>query len=127
MGSIVAISSIASKVVGAGGSSAAYEVSKAGLTQLIKGIAVEYASYGIRANVISPGTILTTLGDNELKLTKEVYNSKRKSYRNVLKPRPIERVGTAEEIAAAVSFLMGPSSEFTTGANIVIDGGYSLI
>ena len=76
---------------------------------------VEGAPYGIRANVISPGIIVTPGTKGHLE-----HPEIRKS---LLKPIPLGRFGEAEEIAAVALFLASDEASYITGANIMVDGG----
>lgn len=127
IGSIVTISSIAAKIIGAGGSSAAYEVSKAGLSHLTKGLAVEYAKFGVRANSILPGKITTRLGEHEKELVENVFTSERTLFRLKEKKNLLNRPGTPREVASLVSWLCSEDASFCTGSDFIIDGGYVLI
>jgi len=112
-GSIIIVSSIA----GLHGSSmlGAYAISKAADSQLARNIAVEYGRNNIRANCISPGLIKTdfsrTLWENEAILKSATDGS------------ALKRIGMPDEIAGAAVFLASDAGTFTTGQNIVIDGG----
>ncbi len=112
-GSIIIVSSIA----GLHGSSmlGAYAISKAADSQLARNIAVEYGRNNIRANCISPGLIKTdfsrTLWENEAILKSATNGS------------ALKRIGMPDEIAGAAVFLASDAGTFTTGQNIVIDGG----
>ncbi|MGY9025536.1 MAG: SDR family NAD(P)-dependent oxidoreductase [Candidatus Pelagibacterales bacterium] len=112
-GSIIIISSIA----GLHGSSllGAYAISKAADSQLARNISVEHGPHGIRANCISPGLIKTdfarALWENESILKTHTSKS------------ALKRIGLPDEIAGAVIFLASEAGSFTTGQNIVIDGG----
>jgi 3-oxoacyl-[acyl-carrier protein] reductase len=74
----------------------------------------------IRANSVSPGPIFVEGGgwDNIKKANPQVYEG-------ALSQIPIGRMGTADEVAAAVVFLASPIAGFVTGANLVIDGGFT--
>lgn len=124
-GSIVVTSSIAGSVIGAGGSAASYAVSKAGLIQLARHIAVDYGSQGIRANAIQPAGIQdSNLG------THATEDRQRQTTPPALLPRPrpwlpIRRAGhPRDEYGATVAFLMSDDAGYITGAAIPVDGGY---
>lgn len=112
-GRLVYISSIA----GLRGTSALglYSVTKAGLSQLARNYAVQQGKYGITANCICPGLIDTPL--SKLLQANTVFMEKR------LGQTPLNRIGTVEEIAATALYLASPAGGFTTGQNIVVDGG----
>jgi NAD(P)-dependent dehydrogenase (short-subunit alcohol dehydrogenase family) len=115
-GSIVNIASIHGQV--AAPNSPAYTASKHGVVGLTKNIAAEYALKNIRCNAVGPGYIETALlKDN---LTKSMMDA-------VAAKAPMNRLGTAEEIAELVVFLSSEKSSFTTGSYIIADGGYTAI
>ncbi len=93
----------------------AYSAAKGGVVQLTKVAALEYASRNIRVNCICPGMIDTPM-------VQRIPPGAREQF---LVRQPISRLGTAEEIAAAAVFLAGDASAFTTGAALVVDGGFT--
>jgi len=115
-GSIVAISSISSKV-GARGLTA-YCASKGALDSAIKSMALELAPKGIRINSIAPGMIRTEIYDG----LKEIVNNP--SFEQDLKKRQIMGIGEPEDVAYAAAFLLSDASRFITGTSIIVDGGY---
>jgi 3-oxoacyl-[acyl-carrier protein] reductase len=90
---------------------------KAALVHYTQGLAHRLAPRGIRANTVSPGNTLFEGGtwDNAQKNRKEFFDE-------VLALNPTGRMGTAQEMAAAVAFLASPVSSFTSGTNLVVDG-----
>ncbi len=114
-GRIVNISSI----VGATGNpgQANYAASKAGMVGMTKSIAYEVASRGITANCVAPGFIATAMTD---KLTDE-----QKDKINV--QIPAARMGTPDEIAAAVLYLASPEAGYVTGATLHVNGGMAML
>ena len=116
-GSIVNVSSIGGVV--AFESNPAYLATKGGVIQLAKGIAMDYAKYGIRANSMCPGTIYTP-GTSWIKDHPEVME--RVESRTLLK-----RQGTSEEMAYVILFLASDESSYVTGANYIADGGWTVI
>jgi 3-oxoacyl-[acyl-carrier protein] reductase len=114
-GRIINISSI----VGATGNpgQANYAASKAGMVGMTKSIAYEVASRGITANAVAPGFIATAMTD---KLTDD-----QKSAINV--KIPAARMGTAQEIAAAVLYLASPEAGYVTGTTLHVNGGMAMI
>jgi NAD(P)-dependent dehydrogenase (short-subunit alcohol dehydrogenase family) len=115
-GSIVAISSIASKV-GARGLTA-YCASKGALESAIRSMALELAAKNIRINSIAPGMIETQIYDG----LKEIINNK--EFEVDLKKRQIMGVGNPEDVASAAAFLLSDASKLITGTSLVVDGGY---
>ncbi len=114
-GRIVNISSI----VGATGNpgQANYAASKAGMIGMGKSLAYEVASRGITVNAIAPGFIATAMTD---KLTED-----QKDKINV--QNPAARMGTPEEIAAAVVYLASPEAGYVTGATLHVNGGMAML
>lgn len=97
---------------------AAYHASKHGVLGLTSSAALEYAPRGIRINAVCPGTIATPMvtamiDKGELELSEAIAN------------QPINRLGEAEEIAAAVLWLCSPGASFVVGVALPVDGGYT--
>ena len=97
---------------------AAYGAIKAALIHFAKGVAREAAPRHLRCNVVSPGTIFFEGG--VWGVTKERAPD---FFKTMIARNPTGRMGTPEEIAAATVFLASPLSAFTTGINMVVDGG----
>ncbi len=114
-GRIVNISS----VVGATGNPGQgnYAASKAGLVGMSKSLAAEVASRGVTVNAVAPGFITTAMTD---KLTDDQKDT-------ILRNVPAGRMGTPEEIAAAVVYLASPAAGYTTGAVLHVNGGLAMI
>ncbi len=114
-GRIINISSI----VGATGNAGQvnYAASKAGMVGLTKSIAAEVASRGITANAVAPGFIATAMTD---KLTDD---QKAKINGQI----PAARMGTPEEIAAAVLYLASPEAGYVTGTTLHVNGGMAML
>ncbi len=115
-GSIVNISSILGKVGMM--KSAHYVAAKHGVIGISKVAALEYATQGIRVNVICPGFIDTLL------LTKTDFANLPEKKQHILDEHPMNRLGTPEEIAKGFLFLACDDSSFVTGSTLDIDGGY---
>jgi glucose 1-dehydrogenase len=120
-GSMLHISSVCAVTVWAG--DCAYDMSKAALNMLSDHIAVEYGSRGIVSNTLMPGVVLTALHEKVM----ETKMDRREVERALLSRHPIGRFGTVEEIADCAAFLCSGAAPFMTGANILIDGGYSRV
>lgn len=116
--SIVFVSSISGTICSfIGGSS--YSASKGALNGIIKGMALDLAPRGIRVNSILPGMVDTGIF-NESAISDEDLIVDRKRY-------PLGRYGKPEEVAYAAIYLLSDASAWTTGSNILLDGGYTLI
>jgi 3-oxoacyl-[acyl-carrier protein] reductase len=110
-GRIVNISSIVALTGNRGQSN--YAASKAGLIALTKSVAQELASRGVLANAVAPGFIET---DMTASLPEDVRES-------MLASVPVGRIGTPEDVARVVRFLVGPAASYMTGQVVVVDGG----
>lgn len=97
----------------------AYNVSKGGLISLTKSCAVDFAERGIRVNAVCPGTTFTPLVQQAL----DRSDDPTAALRDLEQVRPLGRLGTPEEIAAAIVFAASPETSYMTGAVISIDGG----
>jgi len=115
-GAIVAVSSIAGILTHRFMS--AYCASKAGLEMLVRCAADELGGLGVRVNAVRPGLVPTDLA-TPLTADQGVVD-------DYLDQMPLARLGTTEDIAAAVRWLAGPESAWVTGQCIAIDGGHSL-
>ncbi|MEQ8336527.1 MAG: SDR family oxidoreductase [Cyclobacteriaceae bacterium] len=94
-----------------------YGISKAGMIQLSKNLAVEWAPDGIRVNTVSPGFTVTPL-------TKPLF-AKQEKIDAIIQRTPMKRVAEADEMASVISFLAMDHASFVTGQNITVDGGIS--
>ena len=113
---IVTTSLAATKVEPAIG--AAYMTAKAGARHLMHTIALELAAYGITANAIAPGFFITNIGGGH------AHNPDVQAA--IAKDIPMHRVGQPDDIKGLALFLSAPASEYITGQEIVIDGGWGL-
>jgi SDR family mycofactocin-dependent oxidoreductase len=99
---------------------AAYCAAKAGVTGLVRALAVELRGTGVTANAVSPGSTDTPILDESARLygleSGDVFSL----------GQPIERLIRAEEVAAAIVWVAGPAASAVTGAALPIDGGLSL-
>jgi NAD(P)-dependent dehydrogenase (short-subunit alcohol dehydrogenase family) len=116
-GSIVNMASINSFVAWPNDSS--YTASKGALLQFTRGLALDVAARGIRANCVCPGVIDTPLTDLFLDASDNA-ESLRTEYEQVA---PLQRMGTAHEVANCVLFLASDEASFVTGSALVVDGG----
>ena len=92
-----------------------YSISKGGVNQLTKVMAISLAPYGIRTNAIGPGSINTEMFSNLV--------ADPKSRERVLSRTPLQRLGEPEEIASIALFLASDESSYITGQTIYADGG----
>lgn len=114
-GAIVNVSSILSTSVGIDQSSLAYHVSKAGLDQFTRWLAVRFGGAGVRVNAVAPGLVDRDVGH---KLTDNPVNKK-----IVEAVVPLRRAGTGRDVADTVAFLASEASAYITGQVLTVDGG----
>lgn len=93
----------------------AYSATKGAVIALTKGLAVEYAPFGIRVNALCPGFVETALTARALKLPAFA--------KALIDKTPMRRFGRPDEIAAAAAFLASDDASFVTGATLAVDGG----
>lgn len=114
-GSIINTASMAASVAFPG--MASYCAAKGGVIMLTKTAAAEYAAQGIRVNAISPGTIQTAITGH---LPQDMIKA-------IIERNPVGRIADASEVASLAVFLASDESTFITGADHLIDGGYTLL
>jgi NAD(P)-dependent dehydrogenase (short-subunit alcohol dehydrogenase family) len=112
-GSIVLVSSQIGVIGHA--KAAAYAASKAGINGLVKALALELAPAGVRVNAVAPGPIATPMT--------ALARSDAGRLKRMLAAIPLGRLGEADEVAAAIRFLMSPAAGFITGHVLLVDGG----
>jgi len=94
-----------------------YTATKAAVTAVVRGIAVEFARYGVRANSILPGWVAS-------EMTKPLQANEQFSQRAIARV-PVRRWGQPEEFGGIAVYLASSASSFHTGDEILVDGGYS--
>ncbi len=114
-GAIVCISSTAAKMPFNG--LVGYGTAKGGLENFVQGAAEELGAAGIRINAVRPGLMRATNND---RLMQEPIHGK------FVEQMPLGRTGEPDDIAAAVRYLAGPESSWTTGQSFAVDGGHEL-
>ena len=120
-GTIVNMGSISAEV-GQGEGIAHYEASKGAVRMITRGLAVELAEHDIRVNAVAPGVVPTELYEGY----SEKFDSE-DALSELVKPVPLNRAGTAEEVAHAVLFLASDDASYTTGELLFVDGGWMAI
>jgi len=95
----------------------AYQVSKAALISLSRGQALKLAPEGIRVNTVCPGAILTPM-------IAHLYEGNDARRQRMIDRTPLRRLGTPDDIASAVMFLLSPEASFITASDLVVDGGW---
>ncbi|GAB7351020.1 hypothetical protein MBLNU459_g1509t1 [Dothideomycetes sp. NU459] len=115
LGSFIATASMSGHIVNIPQLQAAYNAAKAGVIHLCKCLAVEWVQFA-RVNSVSPGYMATEISDFVPTETKDVWRSK----------IPMGREGEAHELKGAFLYFASDAASYTTGADLVVDGGYVL-
>lgn len=116
-GSIINTASMSAHIVNVPQPQCAYNASKAGVIQLTKSLAIEWAKRGVRVNSISPGYMATELTMNSPSLKPLIQQWNHMA--------PMGRMGRPEELQSICVYLAGDTSSFTTGADFVVDGAFT--
>lgn len=116
-GSIVLVASMSGSIVNFPQEQSCYNASKAGVIQFGKSLAAEWAKFGIRVNMISPGYM-----DTELNRV-PALDAQKVMWKNMT---PQSRLGAVDDLNGLAVYLASDSSAFVTGSNVIIDGGYTL-
>lgn len=96
----------------------AYALSKCANLARVQAAARAWAAKGARINTISPGVVLTAM------VRKELESAHGAIIKGMIQATPMQRGGTADEMASVIAFLTGPDASFITGQDITIDGGF---
>ncbi len=97
---------------------AAYTATKAGLSGLVRSLAIEWGPLGINVNAVGPGVI-------ETPLTRAYMDQHPERVAAVISNTPLRRLGTPEDVADVVVFLASDAARFITGQTLFVDGGLS--
>lgn len=116
-GSIICTASMSAHIVNIPQREASYAASKAGVIQMSKAMAVEWATRNVRVNTISPGYMATEMTLNSPALVPLIDKWNELS--------PIKRMGNPEELQSIAVYLAGDTSSFTTGSDFIVDGAYT--
>ena len=114
-GNIVNTASMSATIVNIPQGQASYNASKAAVKHLTSSLAVEWVDKGIRVNSISPGYIRTAITGNSNPDWQKLW----------IESIPFKRMGTPEELAGAVIYLLSDASTYTSGADLIIDGCFT--
>ncbi|MDN5314190.1 MAG: sorbose reductase [Clostridiales bacterium] len=116
-GNIVNVASMSGTIVNIPQEQASYNASKAAVMHLTKSLAVEWVDKNIRVNSISPGYIKTAI----------TAKSNPEYQKKWLASIPYKRMGTPEELAGAVIYLLSDASTYTSGSDLIIDGCFTIV
>jgi len=120
-GSIINVASVASSIKGLP-NRFVYGASKAAIIGLTKSIASDFVKQKIRCNAIAPGTVFTPSWEDRVKQSPDPVKAKK----DFIARQPMERLGTAQEIADFAIYLASDESTFTTGNTFSVDGGMTI-
>ena len=118
-GAIVQVSSTAAHTLRPG--IAHYATAKAGLSQLTRALALEWAQYGIRVNAVAPGLVVTEAGRDTLATNPALALEHEQKLARI----PMGRTADPAEIAGVVGFLASSNASYLTGQTVYVDGGYT--
>jgi NAD(P)-dependent dehydrogenase (short-subunit alcohol dehydrogenase family) len=115
-GSIVNMASMSAHIVNVPQKTSNYQVSKAGVVTMTKNLAAEWAPYNVRVNSISPGYTATELAAS-------FSEEQKATWKRLI---PMGRMEDPDELSGAVLYFLSDASTYTTGADLIVDGGYTL-
>lgn len=114
-GSIINVASMSGSIINRPQPQCVYNASKAGVIHLTKSLAMEWVDYGVRVNSVSPGYTVTEMSVNVPKEWNDVW----------METTPMKRMASPDEIATAILYLADEASSYSTGSDIIIDGGFT--
>jgi NAD(P)-dependent dehydrogenase (short-subunit alcohol dehydrogenase family) len=126
-GSIVVVSSVDGNVLFNDPGSAAYAATKAAQLAMVRVLAIELAEFKIRINAVLPGSIATRIGDNTTRKGEDRILGSEVKYPKGDIPLTRGKPGRPEQVARAILFLASDAADHITGAQLVVDGGQSLV
>ncbi|KAK5090609.1 hypothetical protein LTR05_000784 [Lithohypha guttulata] len=116
-GSIIMVSSMSGSIVNRPQKQSAYNVSKAAVSHLMRSLASEWGEHGIRVNALSPGYIQTAKNEGP---------EMEKLSKGWVEMIPLHRIATPDEFRGTVVWMASDASSYMTGADIIVDGGYTI-
>lgn len=125
-GAIVNVSSVTALVGGPG--TGAYAASKGAVCSFTRALAIECAPDRIRVNAVLPGGVRTPIWERSEWWPEFVKQagSEKNAWKRLVSDTPLQRMAEPEEIAEAILYLASDAARFTTGSELVVDGGYSV-
>ncbi len=118
-GSIINMASMSGTIVNIPQCQASYNASKAAVIHMTKSLAIEWADYGIRVNSLSPGYVATPMSQPPF-VHQELLDAWAPLF-------PLHRMATPEELVPAILYLASPAAGYTTGSDLIVDGGYCCV
>ena len=116
-GSVINMASISASIVNLPQSQTAYNTSKAAVVHMTKTLAIEWVKWGIRVNAVSPGYVWTEMNQIVPKEISDVW----------MASTPLKRFAKPDEIAGAVIYFASKASSYTTGSELLVDGGFTCV
>ncbi|MDA3845602.1 MAG: SDR family oxidoreductase [Vallitaleaceae bacterium] len=116
-GSVINMASISASIVNLPQSQTAYNTSKAAVVHMTKTLAIEWVKWGIRVNAVSPGYVWTEMNQIVPKEISDVW----------MASTPFKRFAKPDEIAGAVIYFASKASSYTTGSELLVDGGFTCL
>ena len=120
-GSIINVASVASSITGVA-NRCAYGTTKAAVIGLSKSVAADFVAHGVRCNALCPGTVDTPSLQGRINAFADPVQARK----DFVARQPMNRLGRADEIAAAAVFLASDEAAFVTGQAIAVDGGWTI-